>query len=165
MSRTPVHCTTTLLLILTFTSINAFSQSGSALPIPAAPIPVQIINGKNVFIANLLAENGLIAPVTEHRGYDAFYAAIKNGRQYHLVATPGDADLVFQLSTADGLQLTIIDPHTNIALWSIRGGVPSPHSHSISDVEKAIQSSTAALAFDLQKLIASAAASSATLSK
>ena len=156
MPRLLIRYAALLISVFTLTSITAFSQSTSSAATPAAPIPAQIINGKNVFISNLIAENGAFVPVTEHRSYDAFYAAIKNGGQYHLVSTPEEADLVFQLRTGrEGVELTIIDPHSNIALWAIRD-VPKSNLHSISDAEKSIQAATVALALDLQELIASA---------
>lgn len=155
MPRLLIRYAALLILVFTLTSITAFCQSSSAA-IPAAPIPAQMINGKNVFISNLMAENGALIPVTEHRAYDAFYAAIKSGGQYHLVSTPEEADLVFQLRTNDFVQLTIIDPHSNIALWAISRDTSKPSTYSISDIERNMQSATVALASDLQKLIASA---------
>ena len=169
MLRSFGHYSAITILVLSITSVGAFSQSNSAAPIPAAPIPVQMINGKNVFIANLTGEDDMVMSVTEQPYYNAFYAAVKNSGRYHLVSTPEEADLVFQLRTIKGgVELTVIDPHSNIALWSISHEVviggslsavpkkPASVSAALAAVQKDLASASAALAVDLQKLIASA---------
>jgi hypothetical protein len=58
--------------------------------VPAAPRPAQIVAAKKVFISN--------AGVGTDMTYDQFYAAIKGWGRYELVASPADADLVFEIS-------------------------------------------------------------------
>lgn len=63
---------------------------------PPAPIPVQIGTGKKVFISNA---QGLSAAVTAapNQTYNEFYAAMNDWGRYELLATPGDADLIFEI--------------------------------------------------------------------
>jgi hypothetical protein len=98
--------------------------------VPAAPRPAQIVAAKKVFISN--------AGVGTDMTYDQFYAAIKGWGRYELVASPADADLVFEISFSSQitgvsgtkesgcdssnilqLKLVLLDPKTHIALWTL----------------------------------------------
>ena len=65
---------------------------------PAAPIPTQILTGKQVFISNSDSpvDSILEAP---NLTYNNFYAQIKTWGKYELVSAPADADLVFEIGT------------------------------------------------------------------
>ena len=70
-------------------------------PAPPAPIPVQILTAKKVFVANGGgdesrddAERFSGGP---DRTYNEFYAAMKTWGRYELVATPANADLIFEI--------------------------------------------------------------------
>jgi hypothetical protein len=97
-------------------------------PAPA-PIPVQIMTAKKVFISNLGEEseyssqkNGYVSG-GRNRFYNMFYASMKSWGRYELVATPADADLVFELlfsikESQPQFKLTILDSKTHFALWA-----------------------------------------------
>ena len=94
----------------------------AAPQIVAAPVPVQILTGKKVFISNGIST---AAPDVPNLPYNEFYAEMKAWGRYDLVATPGDADLVFELrymtelpSGIFELRLAIRDPKTRTVLWS-----------------------------------------------
>ena len=100
----------------------------------SAPIPAQIKTAKTIFISNAnddcyYAGTGCVRDVF----YDEFYAAMKNWGRYQIVASPADADLVFELgsgvvfipSPRDAgaavhayYRLGILDPKTRVALWA-----------------------------------------------
>jgi hypothetical protein len=70
---------------------------------------------------------------TPNKSYNLFYAAMKEWGRYELVASPEDADLVFEIyasapvvSSKGGesknqpqLQLSIFDPKTHFLLWKL----------------------------------------------
>jgi hypothetical protein len=113
------------------------TMSGQQLPaITAAPLPAQIVAARKVFISN--AGTDVAAQATFKRGgepdqaYNHFYSAIQTWGRYEIVATPGEADLVLELSfTAptyyDGnvaiyepqFGLRILDAKTHFLLWSL----------------------------------------------
>ncbi len=100
---------------------------------PAAPIPVQILTGKKVFISN---GESTAATGVPNLTYDEFYADMKSWGKYELVLAPADADLVFEIrfvactgnadvvnglggpSFETQLHLLILDPKTRIVLWA-----------------------------------------------
>jgi hypothetical protein len=110
-------------------------------PVPAAPIPPQILTAKRVFVANAGGEQpppeGEQFSGDSARAYNQFYAAMKTWGRYELVGAPADADLWFEirftvlpaaravskgdtLGTAafdPQLRLVIRDPKTNAILW------------------------------------------------
>ena len=97
------------LAILLPAASTLFAQTASVAP--AAPIPSQILTAKKVFISNGGVEfawskesawngeptwsGGLTRP------YNQLYAAIKNWGQYELLAAPGVADMVIEISVVD----------------------------------------------------------------
>jgi hypothetical protein len=107
----------------------------SAPGTPAAPIPIQMLTAKKVFISN--GENPLdVAFESPNQTYNEFYAQIKNWGKYELVPAPADADLVFDIgsvvltgptSVTNGsggsgsilqLRLTVLDLKTHVVLWT-----------------------------------------------
>jgi hypothetical protein len=112
-------------------------------PVPAAPVPVQILAAKKVFVANAGGEqiwdyDSQFSGGPE-RSYDQFYAAMKSSGRYQLVGAPADADLLFEIrficppavaagnQVADSLagrrydpqlRLVIREPKTNALLWA-----------------------------------------------
>jgi hypothetical protein len=88
----------------------------------AAPVPIQILTGKKVFISNGISTAAADVP---NLPYNEFYANMKAWGRYELVATPADADLVFELRYVSDppspyfeLRLAIRDPKTRTVLWS-----------------------------------------------
>jgi hypothetical protein len=87
-----------------------------------APVPIQILTGKRVFISN-----GVSTAVTDvpNLPYNEFYGYMKAWGRYELASTPADADLVFELRFVNDpprayleLRLAIRDPKTRTVLWS-----------------------------------------------
>jgi hypothetical protein len=105
-----------------------------AQPAPPAPIPIQIVAAKKVFISNAGGESlGAVYEKTvfsrgPDRCYNQFYAAMKDWGRYELVSTPGEADLIFEirwsfvdtglkLPDLGEIRLVILDRATHVALW------------------------------------------------
>jgi hypothetical protein len=104
-----------------------------------APVPAQIAAAHTVFVANLGADPNF--PIDPTVAYDQVYAALQTWGYYQLVNSPERADLVFQLRDVDPItgvagnragtysittpafQLTILDPHSQLPLWTINSPV------------------------------------------
>jgi hypothetical protein len=101
----------------------------------SAPIPVQILNAKKVFISNGGEEvdsSGERFGGNPNQCYNQFYAAIKDLGQYELVSIPIDADLILGISHmehghtisggkdwGDAFKLVVSDPKTHVVLWTL----------------------------------------------
>src|ERR1700735_3058766 len=81
-----------------------------------APIPAQILSAKRIFISNASGES-VLPPGTGDLAYNEFYAAMKTWGHYEIVASPADADLVFEIRTM------ILDPKTHVVLWAFSESV------------------------------------------
>jgi hypothetical protein len=131
------------MVLAMLTSVPVAYAQKSQAPAPA-PVPPQITAARTVFISNAGGES--LDTVTDQtvfnggpdRPYNEFYAAMKAWGRYQLEASPESADLVFQISwtlSDTGLKLPvlgqlrvlIIDPKTQVTLWSfteyVRGAV------------------------------------------
>ena len=121
------------LIIETFLASAFGAPQQKSVPVPPAPVPAQVLNGKKVFIANAGEENVIIpiGPIlsgSSDRVYNQFYEAIQQLGRYELVSAPAEADLVFEIGfTINGspripetghLRLAIRDPKTNVLLWA-----------------------------------------------
>lgn len=132
-----IYISAIAILLMTFSAL-AFAKDKV---IPSAPVPPQIAAATKVFIANggaddygaIAEKDALSGPQT--RAYDEFYAAMKDWGHYQIVSTPGEADLVLEISWSFSnlkepletfsntpidlgrLTLTIIDRQTHITLW------------------------------------------------
>jgi hypothetical protein len=101
---------------------------------PPAPVPVQVLTAKKVFVANAGVDQPF-DPVFSggpDRTYNNFYAALKTWGRYELVDAPAAADVLFEIGLtvcpvarepavfADArFRLVIRDPKTNAALWAL----------------------------------------------
>ncbi len=129
--RLPAFCVT--VVILGF--IPLLSAQQSKIPAPA-PVPVQIAAAHKVFISNGGGESfEAVFGETAFNGgpdraYNQFYAAMKDWGRYEIVSCPSDADLVLEVSwalTDTGLKLPVlgqlrvmvIDPRTQVTLWTL----------------------------------------------
>jgi hypothetical protein len=100
------------------------AEAQQTADVPAAPVPMQILTVKKIFIANGDSDPVLGVP---NLAYNEFYACIKNSNRYKLVRAPADADLVlevlseirFPAAVEYLLHLTIVDPKTSVVLWRI----------------------------------------------
>jgi hypothetical protein len=120
----------------------ALANSNSQVPAQAdttAPVPSQIAAAHNIFLTNDGSDPNF--PGTSTESYNAVYAALQSWGHYQLVSTPAQADLIFQLRnvapissvtgthgnvysiTSPAFQLTIVDPASNVALWTISSPV------------------------------------------
>ena len=106
---------------------------------PAAPVPSQIQQAQTIFLTNSGSDPNF--PIDATKAYNDIYAALQTWGRYKLVNSPEQADLVFQLRsiapitdvsgnrggvysvTSPAFQLTILDPKSNIALWTITSPV------------------------------------------
>ena len=106
---------------------------------PTAPVPSQIQQAQTIFLTNSGSDPNF--PIDATKTYNDIYAALQTWGRYKLVSSPEQADLVFQLRgidpitdvggnrggvysvTSPAFQLTILDPKSNIALWTITSPV------------------------------------------
>lgn len=99
-------------------------------PLAAAPVPPQVAHAKKVFIVN--AEGTNDPRVTKYIGgsngvYNQFYANVKNTGRFEPTSGPAEADVALEvtLSMYDLIpgnarfKLAILDPKTNLLLWTI----------------------------------------------
>jgi hypothetical protein len=104
-----------------------------------APVPSQIQQAQAIFLTNSGSDPNF--PIDETKAYNDIYAALQTWGRYKLVSSPEQADLVFQLRdiapitdvtgnrgdvysvTSPAFQLTILDPKSNIAIWTITSPV------------------------------------------
>jgi len=101
-----------------------------------APVPPQIAAARSVFIANGGGESlDTVIDQTVFNGgpdrpYNEFYAAMKGWEHYQIADSPAAADLVFEISwnlsdtglklpVLGQLRLLVIDPKTNVTLWTL----------------------------------------------
>ena len=127
-----------LCLILAFTCFSAqTSQAQQALP--ATSVPSQIQQAQTILLTNAGADANF--PIDETKAFNDIYTALQTWGRYRLVSSPQQADLVFQLRdvapitgvsgddsnvhsfTSPAFQLTILDPKSNITLWTITSPV------------------------------------------
>ncbi len=141
-----------------------------AQEVPPAPIPVQITSAKTVFIANAGEENDYLSRRNNwfsggsHRAYNQFYAAVKNWGRYELAATPGEADMIFEIEQKDArpvsepmayLSLRILDPKTHVVLWGLSAAVEL--AGRSQNREKNFNAAMTSLVNDLKNLASPAA--------
>jgi hypothetical protein len=124
------------LALATLISTTIASAQKSTMP-PPAPVPPQIAAAKRIFISNAGGESfetvfeEVVFNGGPDRPYNQFYAAMKKWGQRELVSSPSEADLVLGVSwilTDTGLgrlpvlgqlRLVVVDPKTNVTLWTI----------------------------------------------
>ena len=106
-----------------------------------APLPMQIFTARKVFISNAGGDPLGYYSGGPDRAYDKLYAVLKGWGRYELVAAPGDAELVFEISFAmptvaedvsggngftvssrpvkdPQFRLAIVDLKTHVLLWT-----------------------------------------------
>jgi hypothetical protein len=128
-------------------------------PVAVAPVPPELLNAKKIFVSNAGADSGLFPhPFTgdPDRAYNEFYAGVVSWGRYQLVASPAEADLVFELqltapngpSNADKqkgasdplpmFRLTIYDRPTHYVLWALTESIApaalqKTHDHNFDE--------------------------------
>jgi hypothetical protein len=119
---------------LTLTPALPAQQTSSA----PGPVPAQIATGHAVFVSNAGGSNYFnLFTGGPDRAYSTFYADLEKTGHYQLVATPSEADLIFEIRAiapaVDGghgtidynpqLILSIQDPKTRVVLWTTSANV------------------------------------------
>lgn len=121
---------------------NLRAQTGKSAP--NAPLPSAVLSAKNVFLSFTGQDFDYTRGLRQI--YNQFYAEIKGWGYYTPVRSPGEADLVLQISFDDPLtgvsvspgaggswgkssddpqlHLALLDPKTNIVLWTLVEHVP-----------------------------------------
>jgi hypothetical protein len=158
----------TLAVLLLPVSILTAQQSK---PVPAAPVPAQILAAKKVFIANAggdeMTGDDQRFSGTPERAYNEFYAAMKSWGRFEIVNSPSDADLLLEIrqyvsavtptgrgssSFIPQFQLKIRDAKSNALLWGF-----NVHSHfgiGQADSDRNFSSAVGRLATELRILVA-----------
>lgn len=146
--RTALPALLALVVSLNQVSLN---QSANAVEVPrvfaaaqsastplVAPPPSQIASAHTIFLTNSAADANF--PIDPTKGFNDAYAALQSWNYYKLVGSPAQADLIFQLHeiapitdvtggrgvysvASPAFQLNILDPKTNISLWTITSPV------------------------------------------
>src|SRR5271155_4505871 len=124
----------TLALLLASTPLVRAQQTT-----PAAPVPSQIQQAQTIFLTNSGSDPNF--PIDATKAYNDIYSALQTWGRYKLVNSPDQADLVFQLqgiapindvigyrngvysAISPAFQITILDPKSNIAIWTITSPV------------------------------------------
>jgi hypothetical protein len=152
IARTAIIC-----LTVAIASVASPIAAAQKTPdVPPAPVPVQILTARKIFIANGDSDPFLGAP---NLAYNEFYATLKSMGTYELVRTPADADMVLEIRfevvfpAANVLRLAILDPKTGILLWRITEQV-QPWAREATG-RKNFDEAMANLVSDLSKLIVS----------
>lgn len=122
------------LAVLCFVPQSSVSQQPT--DVPAAPLPAQLLHAKKVFVIN--AEGDGDPRIAKYVGgpngiYDQFYADVKNSGKFEIVDSPADADVALSVSLTvfavipgyPGFRLSVLDPKSNVLLWTISEPVDS----------------------------------------
>ena len=161
--RRAVFCFTFAMLQL---SISIAQSKSTAAP--TAPVPMQILSAKKIFIANAggdqMANYEPSFSGGSDRAYNQFYAAVKSWGRFEIVGSPAEADLLLEIrqnvtggpgGAASGLipqfRLKIRDPRTNVLLWgfNIHGQFGLGQGESDRNFDQAVSR----LVMDLQMLL------------
>jgi hypothetical protein len=161
ISRLAAICVTSAIVLLTAHIAKAQKTSD----VPPAPVPIQILTAKKIFITNGDSDPVLDVP---NLAYSELYASLKSLGIYQFVQTPADADVVLEVRfeiviPTQGyylLRLAIIDPKTSIVLWRITEHV-QPWAREATG-RKNIDEAMAAVVSELNKLIVSPRATTGT---
>ncbi|HUO15422.1 MAG TPA: hypothetical protein VMX38_10585 [Verrucomicrobiae bacterium] len=155
----------TMALILC-TEFFCVAQKATPSAPPQAPVPVQIVNAKTVFISNAQGEEPdprvtFLKSFDPSRPYNEFFAAIEGGGRFKPVLAPADADLIldFRFRTyvgapaPGGLRLVILDPKTHAVLWALSETVKQQGGpHYQEKTMKNFDNGMSALVADLMRL-------------
>ena len=120
-----------------FLAFTAASSAFAQQQVNDAPVPIQILSAKKVFVSNASGESVMPAG-TGDLAYSEFYSAIKSWGRYEIVASPADADLVFEIRFVLALgaavngssggdfefRTVVLDPKTHVVLWAVSESVP-----------------------------------------
>ncbi len=114
----------TCILVLTLAGASAQTPQP-----PTAPLPAQLTSSHKLFIGNAGDQENADCL----RFYNTFYAGVQGMKNFEMVGTPKEADLVLELhyeislgagvnggsNTPRQFRIVILDPSTHTVLWSI----------------------------------------------
>jgi len=150
MKNLPKYARTTFAAMLALVvPLNQFARAADVPSAPAAaqsastplvaPPPSQIGSAHTVFLTNSTSDANF--PLDPTKSFNDVYAGLQSWNYYKLVSSPAQADLIFQLHeiapitdvtggrggvysiASPAFQLDILDPKTNISLWTITSPV------------------------------------------
>ena len=137
----------TLVCAALLTAVAAFAQQPAS---PAVgPVPPAILAAKTIFVSNAGSATWLFPnPFSgdPSRAYTQFYAALKAAGQFEVVADPGNADLVLQITTQSERigsgelydspvhRLVIYDRKTHYVLWVLTESIETVRSQKGTDL-------------------------------
>jgi hypothetical protein len=145
--------------LFTVALLSVLTDAQQPVPVATAPVPPRLFSAKKVFISNAGADSGLFPhPFSgdPDRAYNELYANVESWGRYQLVATPAEADLVFELqltapsgpSNADKskgasdplpmVRLVIYDRPTHYVLWALTESIApatlqKTHDHNFDE--------------------------------
>lgn len=76
-------------VVFAFLSLVWSASAKTRKDIPPAPLPEAVLNAQRAFLSNRGGSD---------LAYDAFYAEMKKWNKYEIVGSPGNADLIIELS-------------------------------------------------------------------
>lgn len=151
-----------LFAVLVIPALAQTPQPGDA---PPAPVPIQFLNAKRVFIANGAGDSDPnIAKYTNGPDglYNQFYADIKALGRYDVVGSPSDADITLELRvdyavfnhpyTYPKFRVEVRDAKTNVLLWTCTE--PVNGALLAKTGRKNVAQSLSKLTDDLKKIVA-----------
>jgi hypothetical protein len=114
------------LAVLALSLATAYAQTPAP---PTAPLPAQLATAHRLFLGNAGDQENADCL----RFYNAFYDGVQAMKEFELVGTPAEADLVLELhyefslgggvnsgsNTPRQFRVILIDPKTRVILWSI----------------------------------------------
>jgi len=131
---------------------------------PSAPIPIQVLTGKKVFISNSESTADIIFRVP-NLTYNVLYEHMNGWGEYELVRAPADADLIFNINflilLEPQLRLVVLDPKTHVVLWTFAEAV-QPWARQATG-RRNFDQAMSKLVDDVRKLTAPPAATTDTL--
>jgi hypothetical protein len=160
-------------LAIAWMAVPGLRAQDQKVSIPA-PLPAQIYTAKKVFVSNAGDETLAEYSRGPDRAYNQLYAALKGWGRYELVAMPGDAELVFEISFTSRylgeavsgggkdfpvsnrnyrdsqLRLKIVDLKTHVLLWTYIEHVQSAILQGNRD--KNFDVAMAALVYDIRNV-------------
>jgi hypothetical protein len=124
----------------------------------AAPKPAQILTARTIFVSNASAQCPSFYCGSPDQPYNQFYASMKSWGRYELMASPAEADLIFEIRFFPGrpgelpqVRLVILDPKTRVVLWRFDETV-TPAARQATG-RKNFQKAMSALVADIEKLV------------
>jgi hypothetical protein len=144
------------LAIFCILALAPFLRAQTPADPPSGPIPSQILSGKKAFISN---GGNATLNYTPNLAYDEFYLAMKTWGQYELVLAPADADLAFEITSANPVgsndpqvRMLILDPKTHVTLWACTEHIQGASRSATA--RKNFQLAVTDLVEDVKKLMA-----------